>query len=147
MLKMVLPKHTSKVTNHIASAESKFQEGIKNGAYLAGNNVVRTAKSHLDDGTRTGVKYSRLPNQSSAPGENPKTQSGELAKSIYYDAGSIHEFRVGATAEHAKYLEFGTKHIKARPHPSLPWLQLAIEVEERNTENFLRNCVTKELKC
>jgi hypothetical protein len=147
MLKMSRNMPALKIDGHVAKLESKFKEGIKLGAYFAGSSVVQEARSLLDSGSRTGTKYSNLPNRSSAPGENPRTQSGELAKSVYFDAGSVHEFRVGAKAKHAKYLEFGTKHIKARPHPSLPWLQLAIELEERNTERYLRDCVLKEIEC
>lgn len=147
MLKMSSSKNAKAIEKKMLNIETRFKKGIVNGARLAANNVVKTARDHLDTGTRTGRKYSNLPNRSSAPGENPRTQSGRLSKSIYYNAGNTYSFSVGSNAPHARFLEFGTKHMRARPHPTLPWLKLAIEVEERNTENFLYQGVLKEIKC
>jgi hypothetical protein len=57
--------------------------------------------------TKSGNVYSSLPNRSSAPGETPAFQSGELARSITMTSmptplGAEAEVRV--TAEYAKYL-------------------------------------------
>jgi hypothetical protein len=101
----------------------------------------------LSTGSRTGRKYKGNPFVSSAPGEYPRSQSGALRDSIYYDANSIHDFRIGATAKHAIYLEGGTRFMSARPHPDLPFMQLAMELEERNIENYLQDGPYQEIRC
>ena len=123
-----------------------FKEGILDGARKAGRTIQKRATTMLSTGTRSGRKYPNLKFQSSAPGEYPRSQSGELLRTIYYDSSHT-SIRVGATANHALYLEKGTKRMSARPHPSLPWLRLAMELEERNIENYLRDGVREKLQC
>lgn len=64
-------------------------------------------------GGHSGRKYSNLPNQSSAPGEYPATQSGRLlggtSKATVYGK----EIEVGTTARHARYL-MGTRKMAKR---------------------------------
>lgn len=91
--------------------------------------TLRLTKGHafqmLNSGGRSGKKYPGLPNQSSAPGEPPRTQSGKLAGSMTEPVASGLEGRFGETAYHAQFLENGSPggKIKPRPHlrPSLDW--------------------------
>lgn len=110
----------------------------------AGRSIQKRVTTLLSSGSRSGRKYRGLPNRSSAPGENPRTQSGRLARSVYYNSG-VNQFSVGATEDHATYLTEGTKRMEARPHKNLPFFELAIEQEEKNTEEYLTKGVKDEI--
>lgn len=51
---------------------------------------------------------------SSAPGGPPHSRTGTLSRSYYYKASRL-SLEVGATAEYAGFLEFGTSKMAARP--------------------------------
>jgi HK97 gp10 family phage protein len=86
------------------------------GLYRSGGMVRDEAKRLLDEGPKTGHKYSWLPFRSSAPGEAPASQTGKLRNSIVsvFDRAS---FTVNITAKDPKaaWLEFGTRMMAARP--------------------------------
>jgi len=145
MLNIEPTKATRKAENKILRSQKLWEKGIMNGAKLAGRSVQQRAEKMLTTGTRTGRKYKNLPNRSSAEGEAPRSQSGRLVRSIYFNAGSSTQFSVGATARHAIFLERGTKFMGARPNPKLPWLKLSIHLEEGNTEKYLKERVLEQI--
>lgn len=147
MLEIVIPKSTQKINQSIMEAPVRFRKGIRAGANNSGRSIQKRVTTMLGTGTRSGVHYRKLPHRSSAEGEYPRSQSGRLARSVYYHANKEEEFRVGATEKHAKWLSDGTVKMRARPHPKLPWMQLAMEIEERNIENYLQLGPEEALKC
>jgi HK97 gp10 family phage protein len=65
---------------------------------------------------KTGILYGF--HQASAPGEPPASHYGTLIRSFRTVKEEIRGrpmMRVISTAEHARYLEFGTSHMAARP--------------------------------
>jgi hypothetical protein len=62
---------------------------------------------------------SYMVHQASAPGEPPKTDKGDLVKTITYEVKRptpmIFQCRVGTNSKIGFWLEFGTKRIKPRP--------------------------------
>lgn len=79
-------------------------------------NIERESKKLIRTGKRSGIKYSGMPNRSSAPGEPPKTQSGRLANSIksIYGHNSKSGTATGmvvAIAPHALWLEQGAVRV------------------------------------
>lgn len=146
MLKITIPKRTTRVEIKLQRLRKDWDRGIMNGTKLAGRTIQRRATTLLGTGSRTGVHYRGLPHRSSAEGEYPRSQSGRLMRSIYYSATGTDSFRVGATEKHANFLEHGTRIMKARPNPFNPWLRKAMGDEERNVTEYLKNGVLKELK-
>ena len=66
----------------------------------------------------SGRKYKSLPNRSSAPGETPAPQSGELRQNWDDETiigGNRVTSRIKSNAKHAEYLENGTSKIASRP--------------------------------
>ncbi len=66
----------------------------------------------------SGRKYKRLPNRSSAPGETPAPQSGELRQKWDDETiidGNRVTSRIKSNAKHAEYLENGTSKMASRP--------------------------------
>jgi hypothetical protein len=83
------------------------------------NDTRNSAVEGIQGGGRSGKVYKRrsITHQASAPGEFPKTDTGELANNITvrkngfadYDAGSRQQ------APHGFWLEFGTRFMAKRP--------------------------------
>ena len=72
----------------------------------------------VENGARTGKVYKRgnKTHTASAPGEPPVTDSGQLVKSIGEPKKiSDKEYQVIIRAQHAMYLENGTKDMRPRP--------------------------------
>lgn len=144
MLKITMNKRALNFQAELGSHPRKWREGIKEGAMLAGRSIQKRITTNLSTGSRSGRKYRNLPHRSSAPGENPRSQSGGLVRGVYFDANDK-RLVLGNREDHAAYLTKGTKYMKARPHKDLPFYELAMEQEERNTENYLRNGVRRKL--
>lgn len=69
----------------------------------------------------TGQKSGRFygAHQASAPGEAPAVDTGDLRNSIGVSQRQKCEAFVTASAEHAPYLEFGTRFMSSRPFLSV----------------------------
>lgn len=80
--------------------------------------TVADAKAQVEDQIGSGVKYPNLPNQSSAAGESPVNQMGDLLESIHENpepdiTGIGSEACVDSP--YGPYLEFGTSKMQPRP--------------------------------
>lgn len=76
------------------------------------------AKERIQGGSRSGRTYRRrsVTHQSSAPGEFPKTDTGQLVSSLFFRVGADKLSAVWGTAlAYGKYLEFGTSTMLSRP--------------------------------
>lgn len=113
------------VVHNLPSLERKFRllEGGVMPATMVGllafaRLVAEEARRLVIQGPKTGIVYRRRgrSHQASAPGEPPATMTGELAQSIEVDedATSKSAYAV-AGSPWAKWLEFGTRMMAARP--------------------------------
>lgn len=88
--------------------------GVREAAQELADNYSKLIRT----GSRSGRHYRENPNQSSAPGEPPKTQTGELAGSVEVHmtgrSGSL-QGKVVINAPYAAELEYGTEEIEPRP--------------------------------
>lgn len=84
-------------------------------------------------GGKSGRQYSHLPNQSSAPGESPAVQSGDLVRSLEQvlelDVTARATAVVSSDDNKAAMLEYGTSKMAPRPfmRPSIDENKQAIE--------------------
>ena len=100
------------------------------------------AKRLIQRGGRSGV-VRPTGEKSSAPGEPPKTDTGVLVGSISVSIGKGGMVAdVGSDVEYAKYLEFGTTKMAARPwlHPTFKRLKKRIT---KNVASAMRRSVAK----
>ena len=120
------------------SAEMKFSQyaekindGMRKELYRRGveiTKVLRKKELEVLSGTRSGIKYKSLPNRSSAPGEAPAAQSGDLRK--YWDDETIRQgnghvsivtSRITSLTKYAGYLNDGTHNedgsVRMAPRP------------------------------
>ncbi len=82
--RIVVHGKTRSVIAEVHKHPAYFKAGIKNALFMIGGIVNRETKRLVLSPPKTGIKHRGLPNRSSAPGEAPATQSGELAKSQNY---------------------------------------------------------------
>ncbi len=82
---------------------------------------------------KTGFQYRNLPNRSSAPGESPAKQSGDLSRSVDYQVRGASQLEVGDTSQPGKPpYGFILERIMNRPHVSA-----AVKSEYKNTQSSL----------
>lgn len=111
------------------SAKAQFEyiadslnTGIKNELERRGvqtTKVLRNAELEVLSGTRSGRKYTRLPNRSSVAGEPPAAQFGTLRREWNEDTlteGNRVVSRLTSNTEYAGWLEDGTSKMKPRPY-------------------------------
>ena len=78
----------------------------------SGQALADDAVTKIDGGARTGRMYGN--HQASAPGEYPKSRTGELVASIFKRLESL-SVMVGSGLDYGKFLELGTSRMAARP--------------------------------
>ena len=119
------------------------KEGAK--AIAATAQKVRTdAIKSIQRGTKTGLVYTRGPgqnlsptHQSSAPGQAPATDTGNLVSSIKAESKDL-SGRVYSDIKYAFWLEFGT--VKMRPRP---YLNPALMSNQKYFVNQLQRAIDK----
>ena len=106
--------------------------------FFIGAETTREAVQLIENPPKTGVKYSNLPNRSSAPDEAPAKQSGDLADSMGFQMQGAFKVQVGATAvsdagaPYPLFLEDGTSKMAPRP-----FLLKAVNNKARDFERAL----------
>ena len=107
---------------HQWNGERVFREmrrRAQDAAASGGVIIQRNVKLELSRPGR-GTHWPGLPRRSSAPGDPPAVQFGQLRRSQQVDLSGLHNanplVRVGTNVHYARKLECGTKHIAPRPH-------------------------------
>ena len=107
--------------NEILEARfKKIKPNVKRAMFRSTTLVQRKMIENIDGGSRSGRSYKRGTkiHTASAPGEFPKTDRGELVRSIttnIEDKNTVVVGQIIASADHAQALEFGTTKMKKRP--------------------------------
>ena len=103
------------LNNMSADIEQAVSNVVLTTAMELRGQIVRSVQR----GPKTGFVYQkynpRRVHQASAPGEAPATDTGRLANSIFFDQASNLTATVGSNIVYAKHLEYGTRHMGARP--------------------------------
>lgn len=108
-MKLAVDVNVAKTLKQFEKLGPRAQKAVTDAVFVGANLIRGTAIENIKHGEKSGEKYPRLPNRSSAPGEAPATQSGYLADNIYViqkDGGLTAEVR--CKADYAFWLEFGT---------------------------------------
>ena len=84
----------------------------------AGIRVIERETKALLEGSRTGhtYTYKSRTHVASAPGEAPAVDTGNLKNSLRVLEVTDERASFGTSADYAAYLEFGTRHMAARPY-------------------------------
>lgn len=102
------------------------------------------AKERLQGGARSGRTYRRrsVTHRASAPGEFPKTDTGQLVASLFFRvAGDKLSAVFGTALGYGRYLEYGTSRMAARP-----WLRPTFRQFQRRARERVAQAVQAVLR-
>lgn len=107
-----------KLIRQLQKLPMDLRSGIGSALTLSVVEMDAYAKQHISGGGRSGRTYRRrsVTHQASAPGEFPKTDTGQLVGSLFFRVASdkLSAF-FGTKLAYGRYLEFGTSRMRARP--------------------------------
>ena len=96
------------------SMEKPLQEVLMGGGQLIRSEAIKS----IQTGAKSGIVYEkynpRRSHRSSAPGQSPASDTGNLVSKIIVK-NNKDEVRVQSNANYSKFLEFGTSKMLARP--------------------------------
>ena len=91
---------------------------------------------------KTGIHHPGLPNRSSAPGEPPATQSGELSRHVRYVASGHDQMEFGDKSQQGKFPYGRRLELEMnRPH-----ISQTVRDEYKNTFTSLENSMNRALE-
>lgn len=154
-IKFTASSGNSKVFGRIEDIENLTSRGIRAGMFEAGNGLVKRANTNILSGVKTGrVKIIRGPGGrrrrhiASAAGETHANLTGAARRSLSYQLKGITSFEFGygvssgkGAPEYVKFLEFGTRKMKARPT-----LQNALRDEQGNMVQHFEDGIKEHFK-
>lgn len=114
------------------------EKAIRETAVAVHGNALRS----IHRGSRSGRVYTRRGrvHQASAPGEPPKSDTGDLASRVKMVVSGLRA-EVGTGLDYGAHLEFGTSKMAARP-----WLFPALEAERQRFIARLQRFISDALK-
>jgi HK97 gp10 family phage protein len=102
------------------------------------------AKQQISGGGRSGKTYRRrtISHQASAPGEFPKSDTGQLVSSLFFRIGAdkLSAF-FGTKLAYGRWLEFGTSRMRARP-----WLSPTLKANAEKISPRIRAAVNEAIR-
>lgn len=122
----------------IVGAEGRFRLGLRDAGNMVGQMLVRRTQQGMRDGPQSGRIYPRLKRQSSAPGEYPAIQSGQLVGSLDHQMHGDRRLEFGSRGafnrgfDYAVGLHEGTSKMAPRP-----FLTLTVNKERGAIERIL----------
>ena len=121
--------------------ETPFREVIAGGAQLIRGQAIRSIQTGPKSG-RIYEKYNpRRTHRSSAPGQAPASDTGNLVSQIRVREENKDLIKVESNALYSSFLEFGTSKMLARP-----FLFPATERSRKKIAQAVFNRVVKEIK-
>lgn len=139
----------NKIFGRIRGMDSATRRGLRQGFFQIGWDLKRTANRQILSKKKSGRTYlirrgkTRRRHIASAPGESPANLSGKYRRSIGFKIQGTFKLIFGAGGTgvpYAKYLEKGTRNMKARPG-----LGNSVKANERNMRQHFVNNLKKNL--
>ena len=111
-------RNADKLIRKLRQLPLDMRAGVGSALTVSVSQLDTYAKQQIQGGGRGGRTYRRrtVTHQASAPGEFPKTDTGQLVSSLFFKVGSdkLRAF-FGTKLAYGRYLEFGTSRMQARP--------------------------------
>lgn len=127
-----LDPRSQKVVLGIKNLKRNMKQGLRLGLFESGVVLKSWLKQDML-GTKTGIKYKSLRKRSSAKGESPASQTGDLRNSINFRVTGWDKLVFGYEIEYGKYVEENLNR---------PGLKNSIE----NNEGVIRNNLNRKIK-
>jgi len=122
-------------------AGSELGRAVTKDLQLSALKIQGDAQEAIQRGSRSGRVYKRrsVTHRASAPGEFPKTDTGDLVSNIIVkNRGKGAEVGSSAGAPHGLFLEYGTSKMEPRP-----WLLPTFNANLRSIERRLNATVNR----
>ena len=112
-------KNLQKVMNQLKKLDKRlepdFQEIVKGGAQLIRGEAIKS----IQRGAKSGIVYEkynpRRTHRSSAPGQAPASDTGNLVSKIIVKQKTKNIVNVESNADYSAFLEYGTSKMQPRP--------------------------------
>ncbi len=121
-----------------------LRKRVERAVHLSGFEVQETAIKSIQRTSIASMPVTRYSPKRTArrspPGQPPNTDTGRLVASIQVDFRDM-AVAVGSNLNYAKWLEFGTENMAARP-----WLRPALKKNTRKIKNAVRKVVNQEIR-
>lgn len=111
-----------KALNSLTGAAARIEAGLRDAGQMVGQMLVRETQRGMREGPQTGRVYPNLPRQSSAPGEYPAIQRGQLVGSIGYEMQGSRRLQFGSRGAFNRGFDYAVhlhEHIHTGPRPYL----------------------------
>jgi hypothetical protein len=122
MIDLGIKLENKQILKQIEALGKNTWHGIERGLFFAGKNFREIIRKGIIAKDKTGRLYLirrgrvRRRHRASAGGEYPANLSGRLRRSMGFEVTGLEKLEVGSRGvEYAKFLNEGTKKIKARP--------------------------------
>ncbi len=115
-------------------------EAVQEATLLVHETAVKSLQDNADGTTEFRYAPKRVVNVSK-PGTPPNTDTGRAAQSIKFDfknQGLVG--RIGTNLRYLAQLEFGTKHVEARP-----WLSTALTVTQKEIKGIFQRAFKRSM--
>ena len=119
MFTIEIDNRSRKVLLNFGKLPQQFRKAVRRGHIRNGRELSKILKAGIKNPPKSGVKYRSLPNRSSAVGEYPANQSGNLMKSVKWKVGGLRLLvGYGTEARYGRFLELGVRG-RMGPRPGL----------------------------
>jgi len=137
-------RNADRLMKKLSKLPLDVRSGIGRALAVSVMQVDAYAKQKIQGGGRGGRTYRRrgISHQASAPGEFPKTDSGQLVSSLFFRVGAdkLSAF-FGTMLAYGRYLEFGTSQMQPRP-----WLRSSLKANAADISGRIRTAVAEALR-
>jgi HK97 gp10 family phage protein len=127
-------RNASRLIGKLNALPMKARGGIGKALAVSVMELDAIAKQRISGGTRSGRVYKRrsVAHTASAPGEYPKSDTGQLVASLFFKVAPDNlRAWFGTKLNYGKYLEYGTSRMKARPWLRPTFRALEGKISER----------------
>lgn len=149
MIKINADYNNRKILLKIKGIEKSTRQGIRQGFFEYGKDLVKTLNKNVLKKPKGGRTYlirrgkTRRRHIASNPGETAANISGSYRKTADFKLKGSDSMVFGAGSSkvpYAEFLEKGTRKMKKRPG-----LGIAVKETERNAKNYIENQIKKYL--
>jgi hypothetical protein len=140
----VAVRNADKIIRKLSRLRMDVRAGIGQALAVSVVEMDAYAKQKIQGGSRSGRVYRRrsVTHQASAPGEYPKSDTGQLVASLFFKvaADKLSAF-FGTMLDYGKWLEYGTRLMSARP-----WLLPTLKACKARIRERMKKAVAEALR-
>lgn len=137
-------RNAARLIRRIEDIPDDARSGIRYALAASVVDMDAYAKQKIQGGARSGRSYKRrsVTHQASAPGEFPKSDTGQLVSSLFFKVAADGLSAIfGTKLNYGTYLELGTSRMRARP-----WLRPTYQANEAKAKERVEAAVKDAIK-